>query len=115
MLSEAIELSAIVTFMCSCTIGQVHLLVYYIKTKCCLSVCLSVGTFWHARSSAVSPRNDVRLARNEAPVLGEQAVQFKMVLIHVVRHLRRFECQGVDDSCRNFTYIPAKPQPRHNR
>ena len=29
----------------------------------------------------------------------------------VVRCLRRFECQGVDDSCRNFTYIPAKPQP----
>ena len=89
--------------------------IYYIKTKCCLSVCLSVGTFWHARSSAVSPRNDVRLARNEAPVLEEQAVHFKMVLIHVVRHLRRFECQGVDDSCRNFTYIPAKPQSRHDR
>ena len=79
-----------------------------------LSVCLSVRTFWHARSSAVSSHINARLARNKAPVLGEQALHFKMVLIHVVRLLRRFECQGVDDSCRNFTYIPAKPQPRHN-
>ena len=37
---------------------------------------------------------------------------FKMFVIHVVRRRRRFECQGVDD-LRNFTYIPAKPQPRH--
>ena len=27
-----------------------------------------------------------------------------MVLSPVVRRLRRFECQSVDDSCRNFTY-----------
>ena len=64
-----------------------------------LSVCLCIGTFWHARSSAVSPRIDARLSQNEAPFLGEQAVHFKMVLIHVVHCLRRFECQGVDDSC----------------
>ena len=64
-----------------------------------LSVCLSVRTFWHARSSAVSSRIDARFARNEAPLLGEQAVHFKMVLFHVVRRLCRFECQGVVDSC----------------
>ena len=40
-------------------------------------------------------------------------MHFQIVLIHVVHLLRRFECRGVDDSCRNFTYIPAKPQPRH--
>ena len=28
---------------------------------------LSVGTFWHARSSAVSPCIDARFAQNEAP------------------------------------------------
>ena len=88
-------------------------IIYYIKTKCCSSV----GTFWHARSFAVSPRIDSIFTRNEVPVLGvlgEHGVHFKMVLIHVVRCLWRFECQGVDNSCRNFTYIPAKPQPRHN-
>ena len=36
-----------------------------------------------------------------------------MVLSLVICRLRRFECQGVDVSCRNFTYSPAKPQPRH--
>ena len=51
---------------------------------------------------------------NEAPVFGQHGVHFKMVLIHVVRRLQHFECQGVDDSCRNFTYIPAKLQPRHD-
>ena len=61
-----------------------------------LSVCLSVRTFWHARSFVVSPRIDARFARKEAPVLGEHGVRFKMVLIHVVRRLQRFECQGVD-------------------
>ena len=64
-----------------------------------LSVCLSVSTFWHARSFAVSPRIRAKFARNEAPILGEHGVHFKMVLIHVVHHLQRFECQGVDDSC----------------
>ena len=56
-----------------------------------LSVCLSVSSLWHACSSAVSPRIDIKLAQNEAPVLGEQAVLFKMVLIHVVVRLRLFE------------------------
>ena len=70
--------------------------------------------FRHARSSVVYARIDARLARYEAPVLGEHEDFFKMVLSPIVRRLRRFECQGVDDSCRNFTYIPAKPQPRHS-
>ena len=64
-----------------------------------LSVCLSVRTFWHAHSFAVSPRIRAKFARNKAPILGEHGVHFKMVLIHVVRRLQRFECQGVDDSC----------------
>ena len=41
-----------------------------------LSVCLSVRTFWHARSSVVSPRIDARFARNEAPIIGEHGVSF---------------------------------------
>ena len=66
--------------------------------------------FWHACSFAVSPRISAKFARYEAPILGEHGLDFKMV---VVRRLWRFQCQGVDDSCRNFIYIPAKPQPRH--
>ena len=60
-----------------------------------LSVCLSVGTFWHARSFVVSPHICAKFARNKAPVLREHGVRFKMVLIHVVRRLQRFEYQGV--------------------
>ena len=73
-----------------------------------LSVCLSVGTFWHARSFAGSPRIRAKFTRNEAPVIGEYGVRFKMVLIHVVRRLQRFECQGVEDSCRNFNQNSCK-------
>ena len=67
------------------------------KPSVCLSVCRHF--FRHARSFAVSPRIRAKFARNEAPVLGEHGVHFKMVLTHVVRRLQRFECQGVDDSC----------------
>ena len=81
--------------------------------KCCLSVRLS-AFFWHGRSSVVSARINARFTRHEAPILGEHGDFLKMVLSPVVRRLRRFECQDVDNSCRNFTYIPAKPQPRHN-
>ena len=90
--------------------------IYYIKAKSRLSVCPSVCRhfFRHARSFAVSPRIYARLARYEAPVLGEHGDFLKMVLSPAVRRLRRFECQGVDDSLRNFTYIPAKPQPRRS-
>ena len=56
-------------------------------------------------------RIHVKLARNEAPVFWEHEVCFYNVLTPAVRHLRRFECQGVDDSCQNFTYIPANRGP----
>ena len=58
-------------------------------------------------------RIHVKLARNEAPVFWEHEVCFYNVLTPAVHHLRRFECQGarVDDSCRNFTYIPANCSP----
>ena len=59
-------------------------LVYLLYKDEMLSVCLSVGTFWHVCTSTVSPRIDVRLARNEAPFLGEQAVHFKMAISFVV-------------------------------
>ena len=56
---------------------------------------------------------DARLAEYEVPVLGENGIFLKMVLSPVVCRLHRFECQGVDDSCQNLNYNPAKPQPRH--
>ena len=56
-------------------------------------------------------RIHVKLVQNEAPVFWEHEVCFYNVLTPGVRHLRRFECQGVDDSCRNFTYIPANRSP----
>ena len=77
-------------------------------------VCLSVGTFWYERSSTVFPCINARFTRNEAPILGEHRVHFKMFLIHVVCCLQRFECQDLDNSCQNFTYTPAKTQPRQN-
>ena len=58
-------------------------------------------------------RISVKLDQNEVPIFWEHKVFFKKVLTPAVRRLRRFERQGVDDSRRNFTYIPAKPQPRH--
>ena len=45
------------------------------------------------------------------PSSGNTKFGFQKVLIPAVRRLRRFECQGVDDSCRNFTYIPANRSP----
>ena len=60
---------------------------------------------------AVDAKIHVKLARNEAPVFWEHEVCFYNVLTPAVRHLRRFECQGVDNSCRNFTYIPANCSP----
>ena len=60
---------------------------------------------------AVDARIHVKLARNEAPVFWEHEFCFYNVLTPAVRHLQRFECQGVDDSCQNFTYIPANRSP----
>ena len=60
---------------------------------------------------AVDARIHVKLARNEAPIFWEHEVCVYNVLTPAVRHLRRFECQGVNDSCRNFTYIPANRSP----
>ena len=75
---------------------------------------VSLPFFWHACSSVVSPPIDNRLAPYEVPILGEHRDFFKMILSPVICRLRHFECQDVDDSWRNFTYIPAKPHPRHN-
>ena len=80
-------------FVFSCTIGQVHLLVYYIKLKSRLSVRPSVTV----RKPAVSAWIDVRFARNEVPILGVPVVSFINVPIAVVRRLRRVECTSVDD------------------
>ena len=63
---------------------------------------------------AVSQCINSGIVRNECHVFWHLQVCFRNFLTTAVRHLRCFECQGVDDSCRNFTYIPAKPQPRHN-
>ena len=50
---EYIELNAIVAFIHFYTLEQVHLLVYYIKLKSHLSVCLSVRSFLVEWISAV--------------------------------------------------------------
>ena len=86
-------------------------LIYYIKLKSHPSVRPSIRIFLVERIFAVDARIHVKLARNEAPVFWEHEVYFYNVLTPAVRHLRRFECQGVDDSCRNFTYIPANHSP----
>ena len=58
-------------YACTCTIGQVHLLVYYnkiiiIKLKSHLSVCLSVYlSDPHADISAASTLIEIRLVQNE--------------------------------------------------
>ena len=85
--------------------------IYYIKLKSRPSVRPSVRIFLVEWIFAVDARIHVKLARNEAPVFWEHEVCFYNVLTPAVRHLRRFECQGVDDSCRNFTYIPANRSP----
>ena len=79
MLSVVIELNAIAAFICSWTIGQVHLLVYYIKAKSCL-----LTLFWHVRSSVITPHIDARCAQNEASVIREHGVCFKKILTPVV-------------------------------
>ena len=35
-------------------------------------------------------------------------------LTTLVCHLQHFECQSVEDFVENFTYIPIKPQPKHD-
>ena len=75
------------------------------------SVRLSVRIFLVEWILAVDARIHVKLARNEAPVFWEHEVCFYNVLTPAVRHLRRVECQDVDDSCRNFTYIPTNRSP----
>ena len=54
-------------------IGQVHLLVYYIKLKRRLSVYLH---FWHADNSAVCALIETRFAQNESCVFEEHKVHF---------------------------------------
>ena len=63
------------THACTCTIGQVHLLVYYIKLKSRLSVCLSVR-LRHADISAVSARIETGFTRNESCVFEDHKVYF---------------------------------------
>ena len=89
----------------------VAIIIYYIKLKSHPSVRPSVRIFLVEWIFAVDARIHVKLARNEVPVFWEHEVCFYNVLTPAVRHLRRFECQGVDDSCRNFTYIPANRSP----
>ena len=81
------------------------------KMKSRLSVCNFPR---HAHDFAISPRINSGFARNESHVFWHQLVCFEKFLTAAVCRRRCFECQGVDDFCGNFTYIPAKPQPRHN-
>ena len=76
------------------------------KPSVCPSVCPSR---WYL---AIFAWIDIRLARNKAPILGEHVVLFKKVLIAVVRRLRRFECQGVDDFLLKLHQHFCKTAPR---
>ena len=78
----------------------------------CPSVCIFAST--HIALGFLHVLTPDLLKMQRPSFQNTHAVHFKMFLIRVVCHLRRFECQGVDDSCQNFTYIPAKLQPRHN-
>ena len=59
-----------------CIIFLTKQLVYLLYKDEKPSVCLSVGTFWHALSFAVSPRIRAKFAQNEAPIIGEHGVSF---------------------------------------
>ena len=91
--------------------NDIYIYIYYIKLKSRPSVRPSVRISLVEWIFAVDARIHVKLARNEAAVFWEHEVCFYNVLTPAVRHLRRFECQGVDDSCQNFTYIPANRSP----
>ena len=65
----------------SCTIGQVHLLVYYIKLKSRLSVRLSVR---RTSYSVVSVCIDVELALHDSYILWHVQVCFKKLLSAIV-------------------------------
>ena len=91
-------------YILECEYGFSNLLLYKAEKP-------SVRIFLVEWFFAVDARIHVKLARNEAPVFWEHEVCFYNVLTPAVRHLRRFECQGVDDSCQNFTYIPANRSP----
>ena len=96
--------------MFKCTDAQstaLALAIYYIKLKSHPSVRIFLVEWFFD----VDARIHVKLTRNEVPVFWEHEVCFYNVLTPAVRHLRRFECQGVDDSCQNFTYIPANRSP----
>ena len=73
------------------------------KPSVCPSVCPSR---WYL---AIFAWIDIRLARNEAPILGEHVVLFKKA---VVRRLRHFECQGVDDFLLKLHQHFCKTAPR---
>ena len=66
-----------------------------------LSVCL-LTLFLAAPSSVVSPRIGTRFTRYKAFIFRDHGVCFKKVVIAVVRHLRHFKCQGVDDFLATF-------------
>ena len=73
--------------MATCTAGQVHLLVYYIKLKSRLSVRLSVRTYLAIWISAVAAWINVRLARRDSYVFWHDEVYFlKFLRALVFRH-----------------------------
>ena len=73
----------------------------------------SVRIFWSSGSSPWMQGSMSNLLKMKRPSSGNTKFVFILlnVLTPAVRHLRRFECQGVDDSCQNFTYIPANRSP----
>ena len=67
------------------------------KPTVCPSICRHF--FRHAHNFAVSRRIDSGLARNVSHVFWHLPVCFEKFLITAVCRVRRFVCEGVDDSC----------------
>ena len=64
--------------------GSIVVQIYYIKLNSCLSVCLSVCTFWYADISAVSARIETGLARNKSCVFEDHKVYFHKPIVPTV-------------------------------
>ena len=86
-------------------------LLYKDKKPSVWSVCLSVLTTLITLPSRNISTPDMFECK---PLLLVSTRLFRKVFTTASCCLWHFECQGEDDSSQNFTYIPAKLQPRHN-
>ena len=65
------------------------------KPSVCLSIRLSICTFWHADNSAMSARIATGLARNESCVFEDHKVYFYKPIVPAVHPQECLEDEGV--------------------